>query len=451
MLRMILFFFLFSCRIDLVAQENSRLFGEKEQEEVIVKMAGFLRDNYVAADKGTEYYQSLISDLEEGRFKSFRHPRSFVLEINKRLLEINPDKHVRVLAESPEEQELKRENPVLSILLHSLERQTGNRGFRQAGVRNGNVGYMELVSFEPAETVRSRFNASLAFLEHADAVIIDLRDNRGGDIGMVSELAGIFFREPVDFSSYYWRRGDYIEQYRTKPQQNIENLHDIPLFILVSKRTFSAAEDFAYGMQTLGRAELIGETTGGGANPGFSFRLDDRFYIFIPTGRAINPVTGTNWEAKGVVPDIAVKEGQALNVALDRAAGAGRTYRSGKDRKSVDAFWDLANHLQNTDEAPDSLLADLLAKSLIEEWTINKLGYFYMSEKQPEKALNLFLFNTRRFSDSVNAWDSLAEFYADTGDTTRSVENYQRVLHIDPDNQHAKYMLNKLIPGQLTK
>jgi C-terminal processing protease CtpA/Prc len=100
--------------------------------------------------------------------------------------------------------------------------------------------------------------------------------------------------------------------------------------------TFSAAEEFAYNLKNLKRAIIIGnEKTGGGANPGDEYRLTDHFSAFIPNGRAINPITNTNWEGTGVLPDIEVKHtevfrkayGLALQSNIDRS-------KSDKDKSS---------------------------------------------------------------------------------------------------------------------
>ena len=87
------------------------------------------------------------------------------------------------------------------------------------------------------------------------------------------------------------------------------------VYVLTSKRTFSGAEEFTYNLKNLKRATIIGETTGGGAHPGGGFRINEHFGIFVPTGRAISPITKTNWEGTGVSPDIDVPADQALVVA----------------------------------------------------------------------------------------------------------------------------------------
>ena len=89
--------------------------------------------------------------------------------------------------------------------------------------------------------------------------------------------------------------------------------------MLTSDGTFSGAEEFAYDIQTQRRGEVVGDTTGGGAHPGGLRRVTDTFGVFVPAGRAVNPVTGTNWEGTGVLPDVPVAADGALRTAHLRA------------------------------------------------------------------------------------------------------------------------------------
>jgi C-terminal processing protease CtpA/Prc len=91
---------------------------------------------------------------------------------------------------------------------------------------------------------------------------------------------------------------------------------DVPLFILTSHHTFSAAEAFAYHLQALKRATIVGEVTGGGANPAEFLTLAHGFTVAIPNGRSINPITKTSWEGVGVKPDVEVPADRALEEAL---------------------------------------------------------------------------------------------------------------------------------------
>ncbi len=181
----------------------------------------------------------------------------------------------------------------------------------------GNVGYLQLFSFEPPELAAESLAAAMVLVTHTDALIFDLRHNQGGSPATVAFLCSYLFppHPPVHLNDLYWSATDQTQQWWTLPHVPGSRYLDRPVFVLTSPETFSAAEEFAYNLQTLKRAQVVGETTRGGANPGQGFRLHDHFWVFIPTGRAINPVTGGNWEGTGVLPDLKVPTEIALETA----------------------------------------------------------------------------------------------------------------------------------------
>ncbi len=201
-----------------------------------------------------------------------------------------------------------------------------NYAFRKLEILSGNIGYMDLRGFTPPEFGAETAAAAMAFLANTDAIIIDLRQNGGGDPAMVQFLCSYFFPagRPVHLNSLYFRPDDSTTQFWTLPHVPGQRMPDTPLFLLTSSYSFSGAEEFAYNMQTQGRATLIGETTGGGANPGGTRPIAEGFVAFIPVGRAINPVTEQNWEGVGVTPDIQCAADEALDrahlLAMDRIA-----------------------------------------------------------------------------------------------------------------------------------
>ncbi|MEO6390627.1 MAG: S41 family peptidase, partial [Pyrinomonadaceae bacterium] len=160
-----------------------------------------------------------------------------------------------------------------------------------------------------------------AFLNHTDALIIDLRQNGGGRPDMVALLASYFFKaEPRLHLNDLAGRKEGTTEYDTRESWTLTTLAgerylDKPVYLLTSPRTFSGAEELSYDLQTQKRAIIVGETTGGGANPGGPYRLSDHFLAFMPRGYAINPITKTNWEGVGVVPDVKVPQEDALKTA----------------------------------------------------------------------------------------------------------------------------------------
>jgi C-terminal processing protease CtpA/Prc len=196
----------------------------------------------------------------------------------------------------------------------------GNFGFTRLEVLPGNVGVLELRSFVPAEVAGETGAAAMRFLSHCDAVIFDLRKNGGGSPSMIQLLTSYLVPEhPQHINSFYMREGDETIQFHTLPYVPGTRLPDAEVFVLTSSITFSAAEEFTYNLQAMERATVVGDTTGGGAHPVRPAPLGAGMIAVIPFGRAVNPVTGTNWEGTGVRPHIACEADEALDVAYAEA------------------------------------------------------------------------------------------------------------------------------------
>lgn len=187
----------------------------------------------------------------------------------------------------------------------------------------GDVAYVEILSFgAPPEEVREATTRIMSAAADAKALIIDLRANGGGSPFTVALVSSYLFgADPVHLNSLYFRPANRTDDFFTDPLVAGRKFGpDKPIYVLTSSRTFSGAEEFAYNLQTRKRATIVGETTGGGANPGRGVHLPYDLTVFVPTGRAINPITKTNWEGVGVKPDVAVPAADALDVALRLAS-----------------------------------------------------------------------------------------------------------------------------------
>jgi C-terminal processing protease CtpA/Prc len=90
---------------------------------------------------------------------------------------------------------------------------------------------------------------------------------------------------------------------------------DIPVYVLTSGRTASAAEAFAFSLQSAGRAKVVGTTSAGAGYNNMIFPLTDEMGISVSIGHAFYPATGRGWEVTGVRPDLAVPAEQALAAA----------------------------------------------------------------------------------------------------------------------------------------
>jgi tetratricopeptide (TPR) repeat protein len=448
----VMFFTIF---LSVSSQDSSQLLNEEMQEQTLNKISQLLVDNYISKEMGDTCAAFLLEQIESETYEEITHPRAFARELTADLRKIHRDKHIRIQSIPPVDKRLIK-NQRLDFFLRTRDRIKDNMGFKKINILPLNVGYINIQSFEPFELARDKALNALQFLENVDAIIVDLRNNLGGNPTMVQFLCSYFFDQPVHLNSIYWRRGDYTEEFWTFDSLGINKRPNVPVFILTSKKTFSGGEEFAYNLKIQKRATVIGEKTAGGANPGYTFSINDNFNIFIPTGRSINPVTGTNWEGIGVEPDITVKATDALSFALDKAEHAARIYREKSDDQAVVSYLKICADFDrmdtlivdgNLDSAQVIIHASLksaINSEFLNEWMINDLGYRYLSKNKLPSAITLFQINVNHYPDSFNVYDSLGEAYMKSGQTALAIDNYNKSLKINPRNENARYMLSKL-------
>jgi retinol-binding protein 3 len=191
-----------------------------------------------------------------------------------------------------------------------------NYGFRKIEILKGNVGYIAFDIFHRAEAIGDTLAAAMDFVANTDALILDLRNNDGGRADAVALLVSYFVEgNPQELVGVYWKPLSKTVESFTSPSIKGKKYLDRNVYLLSSKDTVSAAEALCYNMKNLKLATLVGEVTAGAANPGSMKRIDDHFSLFLPTGRAVDPVTGKNWEGTGVNPDVVVSAADSLRKA----------------------------------------------------------------------------------------------------------------------------------------
>ena len=286
--------------------------------QVIEAVLRRLNESYVLPEIAARMEQSIRGRMRRGEYDQINSSALLAQTLTAHLGEIAKDKHLGVgfsYDPLPISSEQKEPSPEDRERLRRLISST-NFGFEKVERLNGNIGYMELDGFVSNELGAETAIAAMQFLAHTDALIIDLRYNGGGVPGTAQLIISYLFSEtPVHYHSIHWRQGNRTEQFWTLPYVPGRRYVGKPVYILMGKRTLSAPESFAYSLQALKRATVVGEVSAGGANPGRVFRVNEHFQIFVPTGRAVNPVTGTNWEGTGVKPDIETTFANALKTA----------------------------------------------------------------------------------------------------------------------------------------
>lgn len=284
-------------------------FTVQTRAQLLDAVSGQLRD-YIHPDVA----QTVRDQLQQDRATliAIPAPDDFARAVTADMRSAGHDKHLALVYSAdllPPDQ-----NPTPAEVAHDRESTI----LHNAGIRNvqwlpGNIGYIRITGFPSGgASTEHAIDAAMAVVAHTDALIVDLRHNGGGDPDSLDYWMGYFFDKRTELTSIKW----------TSPKPHVDlqfsaskigGSHYLkPIYVLTSSRTFSCAEQFTYDLKVLRRASIVGETTGGGANPGDFRRLDPHFAIFIPTGQAYNPYTKTNWEGVGVAPDVASPAPDAL-------------------------------------------------------------------------------------------------------------------------------------------
>ncbi|MCW5520232.1 S41 family peptidase [Aureitalea sp. L0-47] len=295
-----------------------------EKALVIDSVSSKLNSNYVFPEVAKKMSADLQSKLKSGAYNTISDPNQFATKLTEDLQAISKDKHLRVSFApqqiQEQEQTVSPEDSIKFMNRWINQMKRNNFGFKKVKIMDGNIGYLDLRSFSNVEFAGPTAVAAMNYLSNSDAIIIDLRKNGGGSPAMIQLISSYLFgSEPVHLNNFYWRPSDETTQTWTLPHVSGERSPDTPVYVLTSSSTFSAAEEFSYNLKNLDRATLVGETTGGGAHPGGSRAATDRFMVWLPIGRAINPITNTNWEGTGVSPHIEVPSQDALDVAYVKA------------------------------------------------------------------------------------------------------------------------------------
>jgi hypothetical protein len=293
----------------------------KMKTEVVKGVGELMVKLYIFPEKAKEMAALLTKKLGEGEYDKFEDVQAFARALTEDLQGVSKDRHIRCVygpeivkrirarkSQSADDREKER--------LQALkEERMMNFGFQEVKLLDGNIGYLDLRGFSGFREAAETAIAAMNFLANADAVIIDLRRNGGGNPEMIQLISSYFLKERTHLNSFENRGQDTMEQYWSFHYVPGKPMFDTDLYILTSQRTFSAAEEFTYNMKNLKRATIVGETTGGGAHPGGMQIVNDSFLVWVPAGRAVNPISKTNWEGTGIAPDIAVEREKALEKA----------------------------------------------------------------------------------------------------------------------------------------
>jgi retinol-binding protein 3 len=437
----------------LPAEQQTGHIQITDRSVVLHQIDSLLERTYVLADRAAAFAAEFRALWRSGTYDTITDNKAFAAMVTGDLRRITRDQHMqlRVAEATP------LDEPPLSPLHHPLRYHNlgirENKGFSRLEWLEGNIGLLELRRFNYFPDARPLIVAGMTFLSNANAIIIDIRQNGGGS---GDYLSSYFLPHPTQLTGSYARKENYLTEAWTTRDIGIAPMTEVPVFILIGRNTFSAAESFAYDMQVRKRATLVGEPTGGGAHSIDLFTLADAFELMISTERAVNPITGTNWEGIGVQPDILVQPAAAFDTALVLARKAGDSVAAVRNRHLKRFVGDMEYHLRAAEQcyrtgkraagsaALDSLFAQTREAGMLSEFFVLVLAYNYISSSDKAFQYALLKKNVELFPSSSFAFEVFAYTCFQNGDMAQSAALYRNVLALNPDNRNAEAMLRRI-------
>lgn len=311
-----------------------------QRAEAIDSLAAKLVRSYVFLDVAQRISDSLRARRARGVYDDDVNEIAFATHLQTELIELGHDKHLGVgyvpfvlppgpsptpPPGGPAPARGPAPRPAPAPAPGPMMPPGGPCAFERSAVLDDGVGYVKFNAFMHPDMCANAATEAMTKIANARALIIDLRENRGGTPQMVAYVASYLVSERTHLNDAFERRTGETEQFWTRddvPGPRFGGRK--PIYVLTSARTFSGAEEFAYDLQSLKRATIVGETTAGGAHMTASGRIGDHLLISVPVRRAINPITHTNWEGVGVQPDVKVPSEQALETARRLIGERGR-------------------------------------------------------------------------------------------------------------------------------
>lgn len=330
-----------------------------QNHAAIEEIAKLVAKDYVFPEKRDAIVSQLRVREKEGRY-TIANPGLFAQTVSEDMVAFSHDKHMwfQLDPEGYKAALLPPDDTQAEAYFEALAART-NQGYDEMRILPGNVRYVNLASFAWSKKETPAVVADVArFLKGADAIIFDISGNGGGAAEAVRAIVSYFLppdgRTLVTFHDGVTGKDDVS---KVEPTLAGPRLTGIPLYVLTSHSTGSAAEEFAYHVKHFKLGTLIGTTTAGAANNDSIFPVAPFFLQSISTGRPEHGLTHSNWEGVGVAPDVEIDPANARDTAYAMALKS--LLAAGREEHRNEYDWALAG--VETRLHPFAIKADALA------------------------------------------------------------------------------------------
>ncbi len=438
---------------------------QQDKKDIILEVCTLLRENYVYPEIAAAVCGTLQESLNAGRYNDAASLEILTDKLNEDFRRVTEDQHLEAwMSPGTYKSEPNLNDIILTSFGFISRNKNNNFGIPKVALVEGNIGFLELTSFKPLpnpETERI-IRSAMDFLSNCDALIIDLRNNGGGHTNMREFICSYFFDEPTQLSSTYSRETNSPYESFTLENFYSRRLVDVPLYILTSKKTISAPEIFAYDLQALKRAVIVGEMTAGSVNSGRIFTIRNSINLLIATGYTQNPITRTNCEGKGIQPDVEVPSENALEKALEIAKGAAEERREKKARMVDEYVNQFRSQLGKVEELADQdifraeeMLGPIIRHfydiEFMTPYILLDLGDWYLKKDQVNMAIIILKQGPLYYSGLMEMhifYRYLAEAYLRIKDEKNAAKYYLKYLELFPYDSKTLKKLNNLIEKQ---
>jgi C-terminal processing protease CtpA/Prc len=289
----------------------SQSLTEQQKDTLIERIKTSLIENYVVE----EHITTLVDSLRADNYYDIASIDSLIKKMNQDFYRLSHDKHLSIEFRPTIAKDLLNDKDIHTD--QNKREKKDHYGFEKPKILSNNIGYLKLNYFANAKNAKKNVLKNIRHFKKTEALIIDLRENLGGNVSMLQLLLGVFLPiDKMEILKINYKSGKISTIEATKIKPNKQYLKQ-PIYILCDSQTFSAGEAFAFVMKNRNRALIIGETTAGAGHVAGPYAINEQFVLTVPVGIIVDPLTNTGWEQTGVTPDIMSSSNKALEKVFE--------------------------------------------------------------------------------------------------------------------------------------